>query len=686
MKKGLKITLITLASIIGLLLVLLICISLFGGTIARNYVNSHGEELVGRKTQINDISLNLFSGHVAIEGLAIYEEDQQTVFAGFDSLDISLKLIKLIASEVYVQHITLAGLNVNVEQNGEVFNFTSIINHFQSDTTQEEETDTTPSAWVVNLHNIRLNHGQIAYTDLQLNSHWGLDDINLLIPDFSIGGASATNGGLTLQLADGGSLKADFDYDAKSNDFDVVIALDQFALNQAKAYMTNFVNVSEIGGRMNLHATIAGNLSTIMQMNVDGDLSLNDIDVVDGSGTSVATCKQIAVKLDGINLEDNKYDIASVLIDQLNTKFETYTDHHSFTNLLSVAAPTPMADTTTTQPDTINAQPDTTAAKPMQLTIAHFEVKDCAVTYADHTMPDDFVFPVSHINIQSNNITLTGENSANLFAALPGGGHAMIQWQGNISDWKKHQDLKLRIKDLHLTTLSPYLVAYLGQPIEDGIFSFVSDNRIDNSQLQGKNHLDIYKIEVGSRRKDVDPQMKLPLKAALYILKDKDDKVIMDLPISGDIDNPEFNYMKLVWKTLGQLLVKVATSPVRALGDLFHGQSADDDRLFIAIDTAQCDFTSEQYYQIDRVGEMAKLDESITLVVDHQVFSTNDTAALPLVSTRQNEIMRRHLQHLGIKENQIKITATQVTDIKKNGYSIRTEVAGMENTEPIAQP
>ncbi len=674
MNKALKITLISLGSLIGLILVILILATLFAGSIAKNYVNNHGEELIGRRVNIDNIDLNLFNGHLALHNLDIYEDDKTTTFAGFDTLDIKLKLLKLINSTVDVNHITLAGLNVNVEQNGDVFNFTSLLDHFSSDEPKPEEPeDTTASSWIIKLHNIRLSNGDIQYSDLAKHSHWGFNDLNLAIPDFCIGGDEATNGGLNLMFADGGSLNANLGYNSSSNDFDIAIALEQFALNQALPYLTDFINTKELGGSLNLHANVKGNLSEIMKMQIDGTVALNDIDVIDGKGTSVAQCKSIDIGIDNLNLADNSYSIGDVIIDGLKTSYETYESHNSFTTLLDV--PQQTADTTTQQ-----APADTSAStpsQPMQLLVKHFEMRNSNVTYADHTMPDDFVFPINKLNIKADNITLNGDNSASIYAALPSGGYATIRWQGNISNWKKHQHLNLRIKDLHLTDLSPYLVAYLGQPFTDGTFSFVSDNRINNSELQGQNQVDIYKATVGKRRKDVKAEMHLPLKAALYVLKDKDDKILLDVPISGNIDKPEFNYIKLVWKTLGQLVVKVATSPVRALGNAISGGN-DDGTVFIAIDTAARDFTSEQYYQIDKISEMAKNDESIIVTFNQQTYPAIDSLPLPQHVEIRNNILRHHLNSLGINESQIVINTTPVAGLKKPGYSISTSIKEME--------
>ena len=337
MKKPLKITIIIVGIIFALILLVLLLASLIGGSVAKSYVNNHAEELLGRKAQVEHVGLNLFSGHVGIEGLAVYEDNGTDVFAGFDTLDVSVSLLKLIGKEVYVRHITLAGLDVKVIQNGTRFNFSSLIEHFQSDSADVEVKDTTPSDWVINLHNIRLSNGHLHYADLERNSHWGFNDLNLLVPDFCIGGEKQTDAGLTLALADGGSLQADAAYNAVSNDFNAKLKLTNFALNQVKPYVTDIANIEQINGRLGLSAVADGNLSNIMDMVIAAKATVDDVDVLDNHNTSVVSLHHLDVDLAKMVLNQNLFDIASVNLDGTlyATKVESFTHKRTYDVIVS---------------------------------------------------------------------------------------------------------------------------------------------------------------------------------------------------------------------------------------------------------------------------------------------------------------------------------------------------------------
>jgi hypothetical protein len=502
-------------------------------------------------------------------------------------------------------------------------------------------------------------------------AHSGFHNLNIFVPDFVIGGKEKTDAGLTVQLTKGGTLKADATWNAQTQDFTADLSLSDLLLDQLKDFNMNPDFVQEIKGALGLTAHVSGNLKQALDMNISGKVDVDNLDLIDSASTSLASLNHLGVDLNKMVLSQNLFDINSIVLDGLNLSYELFADS---TNTLSriFSKAQEVTDTTLAEavPETVSdsVTVDTTLQSiPLQLRLGHIDLNHINFTFADHTLPDPFEFPVTDLRLTADNITTSGNNNAKVFANLPEGGVLLVDWKGNISDWKLNQSLRLDVRNLHLTSLSPYMVAYFALPFTDGIFSFSSLNTIQNSQLNGKNKIDIYKPTLGERRNDVKPQLKLPVKAALYIIKDKDDKVILDVPIKGNVDNPEFNYMKLVWKTLGNLVVKVATSPVRMLGNL---GGSNDNELFITIDHHEPDFTSEQFYQIDQVAGVAKMDTSYRMLLQLHTRPTDDSIALRNQKIR-NKLLQKHLSDLGVPKKQYQIIHLHPSDtVKVEGYSV----------------
>ena len=663
MKKGVKI----LLWIVGVLVALVLLVSLLAGPIVKGYVNRHGEDLTGRKVHVGHVGLNLFTGHVNIRALDVYEDDATTVFAGFDTLDVNVRLLKIPFHTLHFGHITLAGLHADIKQNCDRFNFSSLIEHFASDDTTAVQ-DTTPGDWVLKFYNIRISHAQLNYDDLAASKSWHVPDVNLRVPGFVLGGKGNTEGGLNIGFASGGRLGVVGNYDAQSNDFDLTVSLAEFALGNIDAFLSDMLHYQSLDGNLYAVLKAEGNIDEIMRSNISGNVALCDIAVNDQNG-KIAGFDSLNVAINNICIDDNLFDIASVRLSGFNADYEQWQGYSNLDRLLKSAdgqADTVQAAAQSVTDTIVDAT--ATTAKPMQLHVGSFIIEDAALTYVDHTLLDPFSFAVTKLGVEAHDLTTEGDNNAKVQATLQGGGKLNVIWHGDISNWKQHQDLFLTIRGLDMRQFSPWSVAYTAQPVDDGIFGLASHTIINNSRLVSKNNIDIYKLRVGNRRQDIDPEVKLPLKAALYILRDKDDKIQLELPVNGDVDSPEFNYMKALWKTLGNLVVKVATSPVRALGNAFG--LSDDDLEFLPVQPNQHGLTSEQYHILSSLATIAQSDSLLTLTFERQMPATADSAHL----VRLDGQIRNYLIEQGLPQSRFNITVADSVG-QRSGYAILSQIA-----------
>ena len=669
MKKGLKV----LLWVVGILLAVIIIVSLLAGPIAKGYINGHGEELTGRKVHVEHVGLNLLTGTVNVRGLDVYEDDGEEVFAGFDTLDVRAHLLQIPFKVINLRHITLAGLHANIIQEGKHFNFASLIEHFSSNDSTAVK-DTTPSGWVMKFYNINIRHASLNYDDMLNHKGIHLPDINLSVPGFVLGGDEGSEGGLNIGFDRGGTLNVDANYDTKENTYHVDVNLDGFAVQNLDSYLADMLRYDNLRGSVDAHITADGNVNDIMKSRIGGTVAVNGVDLTGNKGP-VAGFDALTVKVNNINLDDNLFDIGEVRLSGLKATYEQWKEYSNINLLLpkkEKQGVTLQSGIDDGSQKTVQKEEEPTG-KPMQLHVGSLRVVDAAVTYNDHTLPDEFHFPITGLNVSADDLTTAGGNNAQVRATLPGGGHLMVRWKGNLANWKSYQDLFLSIKGLDMRQLGPWAVAYTGYPIEDGIFGLTTRLAINNSNLDNQNKIDIYKAKVGDRRKDVSAEVKIPLKAALYILKDKDDKILIEMPVKGNIDNPEFNYMKVVWKTLGNLLVKVATSPARALGSALGINS--DDLEFMEVSPDQHGLTSEQYHKLSDLSTIALSDSRVTITLTLQMPATDGEDGAKR-SEWLNEQVRHYVAEQGVPEGSIVVvTGEPLTDKKaKAGYTITSEM------------
>ncbi|HBY84599.1 MAG TPA: hypothetical protein DEO86_01865, partial [Colwellia sp.] len=143
-------------------------------------------------------------------------------------------------------------------------------------------------------------------------------------------------------------------------------------------------------------------------------------------------------------------------------------------------------------------------------------------------------------------------------------------------------DIDMLFKGIELTTFTPYSGKFAGYAIDKGKLSLGLNYKLSNNKLVAENNVTLDQLTLGDVVNS-EEATSLPIKFALSMLKDSEGVIEFNLPIRGDIDNPDFKYSSLVWGALGNLITGIISSPFKALASLVEG---DNDNLDHVIFTA----------------------------------------------------------------------------------------------------
>ena len=138
-------------------------------------------------------------------------------------------------------------------------------------------------------------------------------------------------------------------------------------------------------------------------------------------------------------------------------------------------------------------------------------------------------------------------------------------------------DLKLTMENVSLPMLSPYFGRYLGYSVDSGKLKLDLDYKFSGSRLDAANSVILDRLELGGPVPS-DEAVSAPVKLGLALLRDRQGVIDIDLPISGDLESPDFNIGQVVMRTFVNLVAKAATSPFSMLGSIadFAGLSGEE--------------------------------------------------------------------------------------------------------------
>ncbi|MBQ1851871.1 MAG: DUF748 domain-containing protein, partial [Paludibacteraceae bacterium] len=537
----------------------MLIVNVIAPPIVKSYIQDHDVELIGRKITIEDIDLDVFRGIVVVKNAFLYEQDDSTVMASLKELYADIQMRQILSSRVVADSIKLSGFRVEIYQNGDRFNFSDIIEHFS--TPDSIPADTTPSTWGVILKNILIERSYIHYTDVQVHSDFGFTDLSLEIPIIDLADIKSKMG-LHFDFMNGGSLDTRLLIDANKSLYNLWFDLNDFQLTGAHPYVRQFIHSNSMTGSLTTRLNLKGRTDHIMDLSIGGQMGIKNFELIDNEGRTIAALDTVGMEAANIYIKNNSAALNSLYLSGLKVKYEVLGDTlTNFTGLMVERS----ADA-----DTAAVQTPEEPEKPWTVTVKKVNVANLEFTYSDVTLPEPFEFKVHNVFGSIDGYDSRRRNTARLNAHLQNKGNLKVIWDGRLSDMK-NQKFSIGVSNLPLETFTPYTLEYTGYPLKGGTITLDDRTNIENNRINSQNHILIYHPEAGEKDASVNPEFRVPLKTCLYLLTDMNNKISVNLPVTGNLDDPKFSYRKFVVKAVFNVLLKALASPITAIANAASG-------------------------------------------------------------------------------------------------------------------
>jgi hypothetical protein len=135
-------------------------------------------------------------------------------------------------------------------------------------------------------------------------------------------------------------------------------------------------------------------------------------------------------------------------------------------------------------------------------------------------------------------------------------------------------DIGARGDRIELTKLSSYSARYAGYGIKEGSITLDVKYHVENGKMEGRNKILIDQLVFGEKVESPEAT-KLPVLFAVNLLKDANGRIDLELPISGSLEDPKFEFGALAGQVLSTLFKKIVTSPFSLLAGAVGGNAAN---------------------------------------------------------------------------------------------------------------
>ena len=457
----------------------------------------------GRILQLDDVDLNVFTGHLALKGVKVQKPGMNERAYEIERIDVRLDYLPFLSHKVRVTEITVVEPKVQVVRRGPTeFDFSDIIDRFKGGEPSKE-----PSKWTVTLERVTVQRLTGVGRDQTTTpvSVWRIDDLNL-----------AANGLMFGPGARPGHLQLSF----KLNDAPITVTSDSLVLTPlaararatvegfdvapVQAYLPPSVPAGPRAGRVSLAMAAAVELDPkgLKSGNVQGKVTTSGVEVFQTGRTDpFLKVAKLDVEIKQADLVARSVTIGSLAIEGLSGR--AVRDAQERIDLVALAGPpkekgAAAAETGAAPAPSAGAPPaDGSAKADFKVKVEQVTLRKGELAFRDEAVKPLTTLTVTDLSADVKDISwpVTGPATFTVSMKMPKSGK--VELKGAVTPQPFDIDFESSLRD---GTVEPFQAYFPIKARFAGSFNAETRNHVtlDNGQLtataRGRNWIDKFAL------------------------------------------------------------------------------------------------------------------------------------------------------------------------------------------------
>ena len=421
------------------------------------------------------------------------------------------------------------------------------------------------SPWQAAIHKIEVDNWGAAIEDRTLPKpvRLSVDDLTVRVEDLTTQKNSKAKVALALQLNQAGTIKVNGSAGIDPLSADVEVLTDKLVLKSFQPYVGQQVKAQIASGTTSSKGRLLyQGQGGQPQIRYQGELSLDGVEIKGRKkGDKFITQQQF--KASGIDLEihPNKLKVADALIHKTNVSLTV--DPKGSVNVVDSFTPVEKEG---------GKGQENLIEKFINFLI--FQVKGEVPVNIERVRVEDFAVDFSDESIQptfSTHLVISKASMENLSSDLSPRGDfkiagtidqsATIGSDGQMNPFNAMQSAQVdfSLKDFYLPSVTPYAARYVGHKIAEGKLQLNLKYRVADDKFTGDNQIYVVQMALGD---PVESEVAYPalVKMGIALLTGRDGNITLQVPVSGDINDPQFDF--------GQTVISALTGAMTDLSKL----------------------------------------------------------------------------------------------------------------------
>lgn len=467
--------------------------------------------------------------------------------------------------------------------------------------------------WQVLLQDVQLRDYKAHLADRVPQQEVAVDvgPLNLDLKNFDSLGNTPFDLRLDSGLGKQGKLQAAGQVQLSPTSAQLKVATQDIDLRLAQAYLSPFIRLELRSGLLGSDLDVQLKSTEPLALSVTGSARVDQLHTLDTlRERDFVRWKQ--VRVNGLDYQHGEHlNIDRVELDQPYARFVI--NENLTTNVSELIVPQPQA------PNESKAD----AGKPLAIRIGGVAINDGSANFADFSLRPSFATAIQQMNGRIGVLDNQQPQAASVDIQGKVDRYAPMSIKGRLTpfDPLNSLDIATSFKNVELTTITPYSGKFAGYRIRKGRLNLDLHYRIEKGQLNADNKVLVENLQLGERVDSPDA-VDLPIRLAVALLKDTQGRIALELPVKGDLNNPEFSVMPIVWQTLRNLVLRAAQAPFKFIAGLVGGSDVDLSTVPFAAGSAQLQGDARQ--ALDTLATALQERPNLRLEVEGQAAQSAD--------------------------------------------------------------
>lgn len=271
-----------------------------------------------------------------------------------------------------------------------------------------------------------------------------------------------------------------------------------------------------------------------------------------------------------------------------------------------------------------------------KINVGPVNITNGILSFEDKNLPLPFKTTVTKLNGKISEFKNTKSSTTNLEVkgVVDEYGVAKITGILHPNNIKLLTDINLIFSNIAIKNFTPYSGKFVGREIKAGKLDLDLKYNIEESNLEAKNNIVITQLEFGEKVESPDA-VSLPLDIAISLLKDSKGVIDINLPVSGNVDDPQFAIGSILWRAFTNLITKAVTAPFSLLGAMFN--FSEDEISSVKYGLLEDEVGPIQKETLDKISQILKARSEIAI----ELTASYDMNTEGYAQQKQNYLARK---------------------------------------------